>query len=48
MMPAGFVGARQVALNGLRDRFGAQIIIGIITLIILTSFYAIYRRNSYE
>jgi arylsulfatase A-like enzyme len=47
-MPAGFVGARQVALNGLRDRFGAQIIIGIITLIILTSFYAIYRQNHYE
>lgn len=47
-MPAGFVGARQVAINGLRDRFGAQIIIGIITLIILTSFYAIYRRSSYE
>jgi len=47
-MPAGFVGARQVAINGLRDRFGAQIIIGIITLIILTSFYAIYRQNNYE
>jgi arylsulfatase A-like enzyme len=47
-MPAGFVGARQVAINGLRDRFGAQIIIGIITLIILMSFYAIYRQNNYE
>jgi arylsulfatase/uncharacterized sulfatase len=47
-MPAGFVGARQVAINGLRDRFGAQIMIGIITLIILTSFYAIYRQNNYE
>jgi arylsulfatase A-like enzyme len=48
IMPAGFIGARQVAINGLRDRFGPQIIIGIITLLILTAFYAIYRRNPYE
>lgn len=48
VMPAGFVGAHQAALNGLRDRFGPQIIIGIITLIILSAFYVIYRQRSYE
>lgn len=43
--PAGFDGPRQVALNGLHDKFRTQILVVIFTLLILLPFYVIYRMN---
>lgn len=34
---------KQVAINGLRDRFGSQILLFLLTLIVLLPFYLVYR-----
>lgn len=43
--PSGFQSSRQAVFNGLQDRFGAQILIAIFTLLILLPFYVVYRVN---
>ena len=43
--PAGFSSTRQVLYNGLRDRFGMQILIFMLALLIILPFYALYRAN---
>jgi len=44
-LPAGYIQQRQVALNGLRDIFGAGIFTFVLTLLILVAFYLVYRHN---
>ncbi|MEM7018715.1 MAG: arylsulfatase, partial [Pseudomonadota bacterium] len=44
-IPAGFSSTRQLLYNGLRDRFGTQILIFILTVLIILPFYAVYRIN---
>jgi len=44
-LPAGYIQQRQVALNGLRDIFGAGIFTFVLTLLILAAFYLVYRHS---
>ena len=44
-LPAGYIQQRQVALNGLRDIFGAGIFTFVLTLLILAAFYLAYGHN---
>ncbi len=44
-LPAGYNQQRQVALNGLRDVFGAGIFTFVLTLLILGVFYLVYRNR---
>ena len=42
-VPAGYSDSRQVALNGLHDRFGSQILLLLLSFIVLLPFYLAYR-----
>ena len=42
-VPAGYDDTRQVALNGLHDRFGSQILLLLLSFIVLLPFYLAYR-----
>ncbi|WP_269620978.1 arylsulfatase [Zhongshania sp. BJYM1] len=44
-VPANFNGTHQVAINGLRDRFGKHILVFLLASIICFSFYISYRRK---
>lgn len=44
-VPANFNGTIQVAINGLRDRFGKQILVLLLTMVICSVYYALYRGN---
>jgi len=44
-LPAGYIQQRQVGLNGLRDIFGAGIFTFMLTLLILSIFYLVYRGS---
>ena len=45
-IPAGFDHNRQIVFNGLRDRFGTQILLVILSLLVLVPFYVAYRLNN--
>ena len=45
-IPAGFDHNRQMVFNGLQDRFGGQILLVILSLLILVPFYVAYRLNN--
>ncbi len=42
-VPPGYHQLRQAAVNGLRDRFGNNLLIGLLTFVILGSLYCVYR-----
>lgn len=42
-MPAGYNEALQGIVNGVQDRFGSQILLGLLTLLVLVPFYLAYR-----
>jgi arylsulfatase/uncharacterized sulfatase len=44
-VPANFNGTLQVAINGLRDRFGRDILVLLLTALIGSVFYILYRSN---
>ena len=44
-VPAGYNDTLQVALNGLHDRFGRQILLMVLTFLVLLPFYVAYRIN---
>jgi hypothetical protein len=41
--PAGYDPQRQVVLNGLRYRFGPNILLALLAFLVLTPFYVVYR-----
>jgi arylsulfatase A-like enzyme len=45
---AGYAQVQQVALNGLRNRFGRHILLGILTFLTLLPFYIIHRFQNRE
>jgi arylsulfatase A-like enzyme len=45
-VPAGYDDTRQVALNGLHDRFGSQILLLLLSFIVLLPFYLVYRLKN--
>jgi len=47
-VPANYNDRRQVALNGLHDRFGRQILLLLLSLVFLLPFYLAYRSNYKE
>jgi arylsulfatase A-like enzyme len=44
-VPANFNGTVQVAINGIRDRFGKQLLVLLLTSIICSVFYIFYQRK---
>ena len=36
----------QVAINGLQKKFGANILVAILTLLVVVTFYFVYRMNN--
>lgn len=42
-VPAGYNDRQQVALNGLHDRFGRQILLLVLSIVVLLPFYIAYR-----
>ena len=44
-VPANFNGTTQVAINGIRDRFGKPLLVLLLTSIISGVFYILYRRK---
>ncbi len=44
-MPANYDAARQGVINGILDRFGGQILLAVLTIILLVPFYIVYRTR---
>jgi arylsulfatase A-like enzyme len=47
-VPAGYSSSLQVVLNGLHDRFGRQILILVLSIVVLLPFYIVYRMQNKE
>lgn len=48
-VPVGYDSTRQIVFNGLHDRFGSQIVLLLLSLLVLLPFYLVYRlKNSAE